>query len=85
MYDTKILEKKLENRSINSTDFAADGELTVTITIHEYRKLVKDSVRLQHTAAELDNTITKLNKLQNRFDDLLCDFENEAHNERPTS
>ena len=85
MYDTRVLEKKLEDSATKNTDFAVDGELTVTITVHEYRKLVEDSVRLNYTTSELDNTITKLNKLQNRFDDLLCGFENEAHNECPTS
>ena len=37
-----ILDKKLDNYGSNNNDFLASGELTVTITLEEYRKLVKD-------------------------------------------
>lgn len=67
MYDNKILEKKLADGTINNTDIAADGELTVTITVHEYRQLVKDSVRLSYTSKELDDTLTELDRLKSKF------------------
>ena len=37
-----ILDKKLDNYGSNNNDFLASGELTVTITLEEYRKLVRD-------------------------------------------
>jgi hypothetical protein len=67
MYDNRILEKKLEDSATKSTDYAADGELTVTITVHEYRKLVEDSVRLSYTSKELDDTLTELDRLKSKF------------------
>ncbi|MEE0873987.1 MAG: hypothetical protein UIH27_11080 [Ruminococcus sp.] len=73
MYDTRILEKKLEDSATKNTDFAADGELTVTITVHEYRKLVEDSVKLLHTSMELSNTRSELNRLQIKYNELCMD------------
>lgn len=73
MYDNKILEKKLADGTINSTDIAADGELTVTITVHEYRQLIKDSVRLSYTSKELDDTLTELSRLKSKFAELCMD------------
>ncbi len=35
-----ILDKKLDAYSFEKNDFAASGELTVTITLSEYRSLV---------------------------------------------
>ena len=35
-----ILEKKMDNYGSNNKDFVAPGELTVTITLDEYRELV---------------------------------------------
>lgn len=36
-----ILDKKLDGYGTNDNDFLASGELTVTITLEEYRKLVE--------------------------------------------
>lgn len=36
-----ILDKKLDGYRNNDNDFLASGELTVTITLEEYRKLVE--------------------------------------------
>ena len=37
-----ILDKKMDNYHFDSDNFLASGELTVTITLAEYRKLVHD-------------------------------------------
>lgn len=73
MYDTRVLEKKLEDGATKNTDFAVDGELTVTITVHEYRKLVEDSVRLKYTADELDDTLIELSCLKSKYAKLCMD------------
>lgn len=42
-----ILDKKIDRYNFESNDFLAAGELTVTITLSEYRKLVKDVATAQ--------------------------------------
>ena len=42
-----ILDKKLDRYGFDNNDFLAAGELTVTITLSEYRKLVKDVATAQ--------------------------------------
>ena len=42
-----LLDKKLDSYGFDKTDFIAAGELTVTITLGEYRKLVKDVATAQ--------------------------------------
>ena len=42
-----LLDKKLDRYSFDNNDFLAAGELTVTITLSEYRKLVKDVATAQ--------------------------------------
>lgn len=42
-----ILDKKIDRYNFESNDFLASGELTVTITLSEYRKLVKDVATAQ--------------------------------------
>lgn len=42
-----LLDKKLDSYGFDKTDFLAAGELTVTITLGEYRKLVKDVATAQ--------------------------------------
>lgn len=37
----RIIKKKFEYANSDADDFNAEGELTVTITLHEYRELVK--------------------------------------------
>lgn len=39
---TRILDEKLDKYGNNLDDFVAEDELTVTITISEYRKLVSE-------------------------------------------
>ena len=42
-----LLDKKLDRYSFDNNDFLAAGELTVTVTLSEYRKLVKDVATAQ--------------------------------------
>ncbi len=42
-----ILDKKIDRYGFDNNDFLAAGELTVTITLSEYRKLVKDVATAQ--------------------------------------
>lgn len=42
-----LLDKKLDRYGFENNDFLAAGELTVTITLSEYRKLVKDVATAQ--------------------------------------
>lgn len=42
-----LLDKKLDRYGFDNNDFLASGELTVTITLSEYRKLVKDVATAQ--------------------------------------
>ena len=42
-----ILDKKMEGYSFEKKDFLASGELTVTITLGEYRKLIADVATAQ--------------------------------------
>ena len=42
-----LLDKKLDRYGFENNDFLAAGELTVTITLGEYRKLVKDVATAQ--------------------------------------
>ena len=43
-----ILDKKLEHYGWNVNDFVAENELTITITLAEYRYLVKAVATKQH-------------------------------------
>jgi chromosome segregation ATPase len=46
-----ILEKKMDGYGTNNKNFVAPGELTVTITVEEYRELVSsDATRKQQIA-----------------------------------
>ncbi len=42
-----LLDKKLDKYGFDNNDFLAAGELTVTVTLSEYRKLVKDVATAQ--------------------------------------
>ena len=42
-----LLDKKLDKYGFENNDFVASGEITVTITLSEYRKLVKDCATAQ--------------------------------------
>lgn len=42
-----ILDRKIDRYNFEDDNFLASGELTVTITLSEYRKLVKDCATAQ--------------------------------------
>lgn len=47
-----VLDKKMEGYSWNAKDFVAENELTITITLAEYRELVKSQATKQHDIDE---------------------------------
>lgn len=61
-----VLDKKIDSYSTNLHDFVAPQELTVTITLSEYRKLLKEE-------ATKEEAINKANK-----DKYTREAENEA-------
>lgn len=42
-----ILDKKMDGYSFEKKDFVASGEITVTITLGEYRRLIADNATAQ--------------------------------------
>ena len=42
-----ILDKKMDGYGFEKKDFVASGEITVTITLGEYRQLIKDCATAQ--------------------------------------
>lgn len=57
--DTLILDKKLQNYGKNN-DFVAPRELTVTITLAEYRELVSSSAKSSSECDKLRDRLWKL-------------------------
>ena len=49
-----ILDKKMDGYSFEKKDFVASGEITVTITIGEYRKLIADNATAQQRIDKAD-------------------------------
>ena len=47
-----ILDKKMEHYDWKSKDFVAEGELTITITLAEYRALIASEATKQHDIAK---------------------------------
>lgn len=47
-----VLDKKMEHYGWNAKDFVAENELTITITLAEYRDLVKSHATKQHDIDE---------------------------------
>lgn len=43
-----ILDKKIEHYDWKAKDFVAEGELTITITLAEYRSLIASEATKQH-------------------------------------
>lgn len=50
-----ILDKKMDGYGFEKRDFAASGEITVTITLGEYRQLVKDCATAQQRIDKAEN------------------------------
>ena len=49
-----ILDKKMENYRFKDDNYLASGELTVTITLGEYRQLVSDNATAQQRIDKAD-------------------------------
>ena len=47
-----ILDKKIEHYDWKAKDFVAEGELTITITLAEYRALIASEAVKQHEIAK---------------------------------
>lgn len=43
-----VLDKKMETYSWKANDYVAENELTITITLSEYRELVRSAATKQH-------------------------------------
>ena len=52
MTEEKMLNAKMEHYSFEPLNFKAEGELMVTITLSEYRELVKGSARYDALLSE---------------------------------
>ena len=76
--DTRIHDKKLEKYSVETNDYVIEGELTVTITLAEYRELV--SVGTLHSQKESEYQkkywdITKVKeKLEKKLNKYICKY-----------
>ena len=77
-----LLDKKLDRYGFENNDFLASGELTVTITLSEYRKLVKDvataQARIDKAEAdryERNSENTRLTEENNRLKAELCEMQ----------
>ena len=70
-----IIEKTVINGNrynVELDDYVAEGELTVTITLSEYRQLVKTSVenqRRKETEAKVKELETKVCELYKKLED----------------
>lgn len=47
-----ILDKKIEHYDWKANNFVAEGELTITITLSEYRELISSNATKQHDIAK---------------------------------
>lgn len=64
---------------VNVKDYVAEGELTVTITLSEYRDLLKDSIENKQKAEKLDwlKQYQRANDAESRIAELekeICDL-----------
>ena len=62
-----LLDKKLDRYGFDNNDFLASGELTVTITLSEYRKLVKDVATAQARIDKAEADIYERNSENTRL------------------
>lgn len=52
--EESLLKKKLESYSSEQNDFQAENELTVKITLNEYRNLIKEHALSDHKIKEAE-------------------------------
>lgn len=55
-----LLQKKLDSYSLTHSDFVAPHELTVTITLSEYRHIVTQNAAYQQRLEALKETVANL-------------------------
>lgn len=63
----KVLEMKVREYGSNRDDFAVTGEITVTITLHEYRDLVESNARFEDTRSKLWDRERQLKELNEKI------------------
>lgn len=80
-----ILDKKLEDYNCKNKDFLAAGELTVTITLGEYRKLVESDAtssdardKLFREKMELEVKVEKLKEDNEKLKSEIYELQKEA-------
>ncbi|MFR4308146.1 hypothetical protein [Acidaminococcus intestini] len=61
----QILEKKLNDYSSYMSDFKAEGELVVTITLNEYRSLVEEKANGRNYSSDNYELRKQVKNLQN--------------------
>ena len=66
MPEAKVVEKKLDY-SFHSKNFVVDGELTVTITLSEYRELVASKATKEATIHKAEEDKWKRNEENSRL------------------
>ena len=74
-----VLNKKLESYKLDLHDYVAPQELTVTITLSEYRELLKENAVSKNKIDKLDSEkwklkgqIDKLKEQVEYFESLMC-------------
>lgn len=70
-----IIEKTVVDNNrydVNLKDYVADGELTVTITLNEYRDLLRDSIEKKLQKEKLDwlDQYNRANRAESRVKEL---------------
>ena len=60
----------MSEKEFNNHNTPTEGELMVTITLDEYRELVKDSARMSHYLGETLRLEKELKNLNDKYADL---------------
>ena len=60
----------MSEKEFNNQNTPTEGELMVTITLDEYRELVKDSARMSHYLGETLRLEKELKNLNDKYADL---------------
>lgn len=80
-----ILDKKIEGYSYKNENFLASGELTVTITLSEYRQLVKDCSTAQARIDEAEKDRYKRNSENDTLRKEIAELKAELYEMRKAS
>lgn len=63
----EVLKMKVDAYGSSRNDFASAGEITVTITLHEYRSLVSTQASYESTRSKLWNRESELKELKEKM------------------